>query len=214
MEIFRYCSNKKFSCNTFFIVKENKKAICIDPGDDCKDFIEFIDKNKLNVTSILLTHGHFDHIRGISNLLDKFGKIPLYINEFDSDLLFDDELNESIGYDFESFIHLDKNYENLILLSGDEQIDIDGFKIKCIYTPFHTKGSTCYYFKNENILFSGDTLFKNSVGRTDLRTSCERFMQNSLNKLKILPDNTRVLPGHEGETTIKNEKMYNFFLKN
>ena len=201
-----------FSCNTFFIFNDKSNVICVDPGDNSANFIKFITENDLKIKAILLTHGHFDHIRGLKTLINLFGNIPVVINENDLKLLFDNDLNCFNDFDINSFEHISENYENFVLTNNDEQIDLLNFKINVIFTPFHTEGCNSYYFNNEKILFSGDTLFEGTIGRTDLITSCPKYVNSSLFKLKKLDDDVKVLPGHGENTTIGDEKINNFYL--
>jgi Zn-dependent hydrolases, including glyoxylases len=94
-------------------------------------------------------------------------------------------------------------------VDDEDEIRLSSFLFKVIATPFHTEGSICFYLPKEKALFSGDTLFHLSVGRTDLPGGCERFKASSLRKLLMLPDETTVYPGHEGNTTIGKERIYN-----
>lgn len=213
MKVLEYCALRMFAANTFFIVFDDNDAICIDPGDNSGDIERFIDKNNLNIIAVLLTHGHFDHIRDLNNINKKFKGIPIYIHEGDYECLSDDLLNGSASFKSKQFEHLIPNEANIVEISRDEILNIHDLQIKCIYTPFHTKGSLCFYINEFKMLFSGDTLFKGSVGRTDLKGSCPHLMQESLSKLKILPENTIVYPGHDENTTIKYEKEHNFYLK-
>ena len=102
----------------------------------------------------------------------------------------------------------------MVTLSDNEEIEVAGFKIKMIKTPFHTKGSACYYAESENILFSGDTLFYTTIGRTDLPTGSNRSVSDSLKKLLKLPLETKVYPGHGVVTTLERESKYNVYLRN
>lgn len=204
MEILEYNGTKGFCANTFLIVNDNKDTICIDPGDDSGDFEIFIKNKGLRITHILLTHGHADHIAGIYNVQKIFPKVITYINEKDSSFLFDETLNLYYSIKNKSSLTFFDKKCDLIEISGDELLNVNGYKIQAIFTPFHTPGSTCYYIKELKCLFSGDTIFADGVGRTDLPGGCQHLMVSSLNKLRVLPPNTYVYPGHD-----KNCLLYN-----
>ncbi len=194
--------NGDFFENTY-LINNGLDAIIVDPGEGIGEYLEEI--NKYNIKAILLTHGHIDHIDGIKYFLNS--DIYIYKDEvefLDSKVL---SLYEAFGK-LKSF-----NKDNLkIHLLEEGTINLLGFKIDVIHTPGHTKGSCCYLF-NDNILFSGDTLFQVSVGRTDFPTGSMSELNNSLNKLKKLDDTVKVYPGHGAETTIGFEKKYNPYFR-
>lgn len=167
-----------FSCNTYVVYDEMKKCLIIDPGIDDTNIIDFITSNNLDVKGILLTHGHFDHIRGL-NLISKHFVCPLYIHESDISCLSDSTLNASYldncVFQTEVKPEIIHDGDVLKLLSKD---------ITVIHTPFHTQGSVCFYVKEEGLLFSGDTLFRGSIGRFDFINSDFHSIKPSLNKLK------------------------------
>lgn len=194
-------TNVYFICN-----EENGKVIVVDPADNGEEVYKAITNSGLSVAAILLTHGHYDHILGVEKLRELSGaKVYASIEEKDVLENANNNLTEEIGNPFSLAAD--------VYLKDSEEIDIDGIKFKCIITPGHTKGSCCYYFENDNILISGDTLFEGSVGRTDLPTgSMSDIVRSIKEKLIILPDITRVYPGHGGFTTIEEEKKYNPFI--
>lgn len=192
------------STNCYFVYKEKTgEAIVFDPADQGEQIYELLQENHITVKAIMLTHGHFDHIMGVKALQQLSG-CKVYAAEEEKDLLENASLNCSNQIGRPYTLSAD-NY------SADLQIlDICGFRIQVIHTPGHTKGSTCYYFINENILISGDTLFETSIGRTDLPTGSQSALIHSIkDKLFILDDNVKVYPGHGEETTIGYEKKYN-----
>ncbi len=182
-----------------YVVDNGKECYVVDPGGyDMAPVISYIDDKKLNLMGILLTHGHYDHIIGIPEIID-YKNVPVYISENDFDFLYDSTLSLSIWIDLD--FKLSKNIEVIKLKEDDE---VFGFKI--INTPGHTHGGICFYNEKKGILISGDTVFKMAYGRTDLPTGSTMDLKNSIAKLMILPEDTVVYPGHGGTTTIGQEK--------
>lgn len=192
------------STNCYFVInEETKQAVIIDPAACPKKILGFIDEEGLKIEAILLTHGHFDHIMGIDGFLGHF-KVPVYVHEEDERVINDPVLNQSSiytsGYTFSGAQYL----------RDRQTLELAGYVFEVIHTPGHTWGGCCYYVASEKVLFSGDTLFQESVGRTDFKTSSMSDMMYSVReKLFKLPDETRVYPGHMGETTIGHEKTHN-----
>ena len=191
----------------FYINDDTKEAVLIDPADNPERILEFAGRNGINIKAICLTHGHFDHVMGLKGVQDAT-KAKVYACREEKRLLTDDEHNlssEAVG--------VACTVEDYIPLSDGDVIEEAGKKLKLIFTPGHTEGSCCYYIEDEKILFSGDTLFCCSVGRTDLPTGSSQKMLDSLNKkLLVLPEDVRVYPGHGEETDIGYEKKYNPFV--
>ena len=184
--------------------EETKEAVIVDPANLSRTMVRYIEEEGLKVKAVLLTHAHFDHIMGLDQIIAMFGEMPVYVEESDLPLLNNKELKESriytAGYSYAggNVIH-DKDVLSLI-----------GYDFQVIHTPGHTAGGVCYYVKEANALFSGDTLFCCSVGRTDFATSSTSALIRSIKeKLFLLPDETIVYPGHMGATTIGNEKVNN-----
>ena len=201
--------------NSYLLYNENKEAILVDPGyngGNC--LIEHINKLGLNVVAILITHCHYDHITALQGVLKAFPEATTYLNEDELELLDDPKLNLSKFREDGDDTVLDYKPEKLITLGDYEEFEVAGFKIQHIKTPFHTKGSACYYVKSENILFSGDTLFYSAIGRTDLPTGSSRLIESSLKKLLALPKETKVYPGHALSTNMDRESKYNPYLRN
>ena len=202
---FLYEDIDDLKANTY-LIKDNKKCVVVDPGINNDKLGNYIEKNKLSLEAILLTHAHTDHMRGIDRLVNRFG-CKLYVG-FEDEIGLTDEKYNCAKYLNESLVINAKP----ITVGDNEIIKIFKEEIKVIYTPFHTKGSVCYYFSNSCLLFSGDTLFKNVIGRTDLISSSRKSIRDSLAKLRVLPDNVKVYPGHGEFTTIGIEKVNNLFL--
>jgi glyoxylase-like metal-dependent hydrolase (beta-lactamase superfamily II) len=195
--------------NTYIIGDSGKQCIVIDPGyNDNLRINDFIHKHYSGVAAILLTHGHYDHIAGINNLVKEY-PCQIMIHESEIEKLSNPRLNVS-GVKNPIIV----NSNSLYPLEDGDEIKIIGLTIKVIHTPFHTNGSVCYYIKSLNSLFSGDTLFHLSIGRSDLPTGSYKTIKDSLLKLSILPPETIVFPGHGEKTNIGNELKYNDCFKN
>lgn len=184
--------------NSYILFDKNKDCVIIDPGFGVeKQIIEYIEKNSLNLKAILLTHGHFDHILGIEKI-QEYKRIPIYIGKEDINFLYDSKysLSNWISIDFK----LSEKYD-IIGINGNENI----FGLECIKTPGHTKGSVCYVDSVKKNIFTGDTMFKMTYGRTDFPTGNYDKMLLSLKKLLSYNDYT-VYPGHGPSTTTEKEK--------
>ena len=199
----------ELSSNTYIVTDSFSSCIVIDPSRNDNKVIDYIESHHLNLKGVLLTHAHFDHVRGLDQLIDHF-HVPFYLEENDSELLTNPIYNCSASYHRGGSLivrnkpTLVKDFETLKLLSED---------ILVISTPFHTSGSACYYLSNSNILFSGDSLFYLAVGRSDLPTSVNSEIKRSLSKIMSLEDEVEVYPGHGKSTTIGYERKYNPFIK-
>ena len=190
------------------ITDENGKKHCIffDPADKGDRIYEALTEKDFIVDLILLTHGHFDHIGGAEKLRDLTGaKIGCFTKE--QAMCRDLHLNLSNAYGLRFSVEPDILYED------NEEIEAAGLKCRLIATPGHTSGGCCYYFEKDGILIAGDTLFEESVGRTDFPTSSTSELIRSVKeRLFVLPDETIVYPGHGEITTIGHEKLYNPFI--
>ena len=184
-----------------YIVKKNHSVLIIDPGSYRKvsSCLELEPDDR--VVGILLTHGHFDHIGGVDKLAQEF-RCPVYLAKEDDVLAKDPDLNSLGGYS--TVLHCTtKDYPENRLILGD-------FDMEIIYTPGHTEGSVC--IKIENHLFTGDTLFHNSVGRTDLYGGSDHKLFQSLRLLCSLDPKLIIHPGHDEESTLEEEFMTNPYL--
>lgn len=195
--------------NCYFIYRdgEDKRAIVIDPADEGAKLFSVFKDNGISVEAILLTHGHFDHIDGVAKLR-QLSHCEIYAAAAEADVLADEEKNCSAQMSGR-IVTVTPDH----LLADGEELELAGMKIKMLLTPGHTEGSCCYYIEEDSLLISGDTLFEGSVGRSDLPTGSTSVLINSIKeKLMVLPEDTRVYPGHGGVTTIGDEKRYNPFL--
>lgn len=189
-----------FQTNTYLLSIDNK-CILIDPAAKAEKLIEILGEKEL--IAILLTHGHFDHIKAVDALYKKY-KCPVYISKDDEVLSRDKSQGETFSIPIASSIGVPETF----LKEG--MMQIGPFKLEVIFTPGHTKGSVCYRFDND--LFTGDTLFRNSAGRTDLFSGSDRELKSSLRILKDINDNVNIYPGHDEPSTLDEEKINNPYL--
>jgi len=191
----------------FYYDDETKVGVVIDPGGESKRLCRFIDDNGLKIEGILLTHGHFDHILAV-NAVKGATSAPVACHSAEEIML------RSSKQNFFREAVKDTGVEADILLNDGDVFEFGGHKIKVIHTPGHTAGGVSYYAEECSALFSGDTLFYDSVGRTDLQGGNNAALCSSIkDKLFILPDDTVVYPGHGESTTIGHEKMHNPFVR-
>ena len=182
-----------------------KEALIVDPGAEPAKVRSMVEANQVTPVAVLLTHGHFDHI-GAVNETRRMYNIPVYAHETEQELLEETKTGQLAMYGITEPVAAD------IWMQGEPELDLAGFHIKVYHTPGHTKGGVCYYFAAEKVLFSGDTLFRESVGRTDFPGgSASSLIRSVESKIFVLPDDVNVYPGHEESTTIGFEKMYNPF---
>ena len=174
--------------------KETKRGILIDPGDYTPGIDGFIKKHGISIINIVNTHGHADHISGNSAF-----KVPVLIHRLDSSLLNDPVNNLSFSLNIKT-----QEVPTIKLLADGDVIELDSIILKVIHTPGHTPGSIC--LKSGSILFSGDTLFCEGIGRTNTSSDYAAILKSIKDKLFVLPDDVRVFPGHGPETTIGHEK--------
>ncbi|MCR5254509.1 MAG: MBL fold metallo-hydrolase [Acetatifactor sp.] len=191
--------------NCYFAYRKGEnRAIVIDPADHGKRIFEKLKENGIEVSAILLTHGHFDHIYGVDDLKEAAGGIKVYASEKEKDLLSDTRKNVSRSMGREASVEAD------VYVHDSEEITIEGMTFKVIETPGHTEGGCCYYFPEGSHLFCGDTLFRESYGRYDFPTGDYNTLMKSIKeKLFLLPDDTKCYPGHGMMTTIGHEKEFN-----
>ena len=193
--------------NSYLIInEETKELVVVDPAA-CPDYvIGHVKSNGYIPKAIFLTHGHFDHVMGIDGWVREFG-IPVYLHEDEKKVLEDPQLNLS-GVFGSSY-----SYSNVKCLVDGQNLEIAGFTFKIIHTPGHTCGGCCYYCEEEGILISGDTLFYQSVGRSDFPTGSMGTLVRSIKeKLFCLPDDVMVYTGHNDLTCIGDEIKYNPFI--
>ena len=192
----------KLITNCYLLIFSDRVAV-IDPGDSPEKIVKFC--QGLPVTDVLLTHGHLDHTAALGDLCDTFSP-RVWIHEDENDLLNNDAFRAPASlpephwrYDYAA-TDLVKDGDVISLGDGDEAV-----QLKVIHTAGHTPGSVCYYNQKANTLFSGDTLFQGTCGRTDFPLGDTEKLRNSLKKLSLLPGETMVYPGHGFSTKIENE---------
>lgn len=191
-----------------YVVSDEEKgdAVVIDPGGGAEKISAYLRDKHFTLQAILLTHGHFDHIWGTNKLRELSGA-PIYAYEEEKVLCEDAVTNVSDQVGRPYTVVPDR------YLKDGEKITIAGMTCKLIATPGHTVGSCCYYFEEDGILISGDTLFQESVGRTDLATgSMSALVRSIKERLFVLPDAVKVYPGHGETTDIGYEKKHNPFI--
>ena len=174
--------------NCYFLYREDtKECLIIDPGYEADKIEAYVQKKQLHVAGILLTHGHFDHITAADEVRKKFPRMNVSVM-----------MGESVSLKAD------------VWLEDGQELEMLGETMRCILTPGHTGGGMCFYFPKACMLFSGDTLFQESVGRTDFPTGSSRELIRSVReKLLVLPEAVRVYPGHGLMTTIRDEQMFN-----
>lgn len=193
--------------NCYFAVNEDTlEVLVIDPGDGAARLIEKIRQEKLIPRAVLLTHGHFDHAMAAGEIAREF-QIPVYAEEHEKETLENPDINLC------GMLGRRESYRADKFVKDGEELSLAGFDIKVMFTPGHTKGGCCYYMEKEQAVFSGDTLFHESVGRTDFPGGSASVLLKSIeDKLMPLPGQVKVYPGHNDVTTIGWERQYNPFL--
>ena len=204
-----------------YILCDEAAGVCavIDPGDEPKRIEAMIASSGCTPVMILLTHGHFDHAGAAEELSELLSvshgsvcpaeqkAVPVYACETEKETLKDPARNVSGMAGKREVYHAD------IYVKDEQILTIADFSIRVLHTPGHTSGGCCYYIPKEDVLFSGDTLFCQSVGRTDFPGgSMSRIVQSIREKLMILPEQTEVYPGHMDTTSIGRERMWNPYL--
>jgi hydroxyacylglutathione hydrolase len=196
-------------CNCTILGDEvTREAIVVDPGDNIPEILSRLQKHGLSLRQIVITHAHIDHVGGAVQLKRATGA-PVFLNQKDLCLLSAMEIQAGwIGVPTPEVAPPDASAEDGLA------VGLAALPGEVIHTPGHTPGSICLLFQKQNLLLAGDTLFAGSIGRTDLPGGDGRQILRSLrDRLLILPDTTRVLPGHGPETTIGEERQSNPFLQ-
>jgi glyoxylase-like metal-dependent hydrolase (beta-lactamase superfamily II) len=193
--------------NCVFVSNDKLQVIIIDPGGDADEIVNYIDKESLTPTQILLTHGHFDHVGAVSELVTRFG-ITASVHAQDQATLSAAPASSS-HFGFETGkVHVTDYLEDGRL------IPFSDCEIRVLHTPGHSAGCVCFYIPQYAAVITGDTLFRESVGRTDFPGSSGKAIIHSIQtKLYTLPDETLVIPGHGETTTIGHEAEFNPYVR-
>lgn len=185
-----------------------KECVLIDPADSQDEISRMIDESGCSLKGILLTHGHFDHIMAADAVRDKYG-VKVYASCDEKNTLEQPHINLGEAYGLKLSVKADVWHKD------GEILKLAGFDIEALHTPGHTEGGSCYYIREIGVLFSGDTLFCGSVGRTDFPGgSMSEIVRSIKEKVMVLPDDTKVYPGHGEGTSVGYERENNRFLVN
>jgi hydroxyacylglutathione hydrolase len=189
--------------------EETADCVIVDTGLSPEPLMDFLVENELNPTAVIFTHGHADHIAGLNLLRQKWPDIKVAIHTDDAEMLTDPMKNLSImtGKSFTS-------EPAQIVIKQDEAIEFAGIEFEVFHTPGHTPGGICLYCRDQSVVFAGDTLFADSIGRTDFPGgNYEQLIESIKTKLLALPDDTKVYTGHGSDTTIGYERKHNQYLQ-
>lgn len=197
------------STNCYFLVNEElREAVIVDPGENAKQIQGYLAENELKPVAILLTHGHFDHMMAATALRDAYG-IKVYATAKEKELLNSSTLNLSKG-----FLRTDYTMDADIYCKEGDEFYLAGCSIRVLETPGHTPGGCCYYIPSQNMMFSGDTLFYGSIGRTDFPGGSFKELSRSIKeKLYVLPAETICYSGHGEATKVGFEKEHNPYVR-
>lgn len=190
----------QLQANCYFLIEGNE-CLIIDPADEASFILEELQRRRLTLVGILATHGHFDHIMAAGEIQLSLNT-PFYI--FKEDLFLIERLNETAKYflGFDPHSLAPKNIKNFHV----GEFKVGSLMLDVIFTPGHTPGSCSYLFKDQNVVFTGDTLFKQGIGRYDFSYSSKKDLDQSLKKLFELPKKTIIYPGHGEETSVREEE--------
>ncbi len=189
-----------YQTNCFIVTGEDNRCFIVDPGDNGKKISTYINENELHVDAILLTHGHFDHVGAVEYLYNAY-KCDIYCHSDTTTVLRDSKLNLS-NFQFPFVIELET--KEII-----DSTTIAGIEVKWLYLPGHCPGSSMIYLPKENIIFSGDVLFKGSIGRFDFPGSSNFETKQTIDTIRAYDFDAVVYPGHGDSTTIKEEQLHN-----
>ncbi len=195
--------------NTYIVYDEDTRdAVVVDPGDESSEVVDWVERLGLRVRAILATHGHFDHVLGVDYIRNALGA-EFYMHRDDLWVA-----RQSMEWLRIWGLEPRKPPEPDHVIEGDTLLELGSLSLRILHTPGHTPGSVCIYIDRDRILFSGDTLFSGTVGRTDLPGGSWRDLAQSLRKIfQTLPSETIVYPGHGPSTTLKRELRANPFVE-
>lgn len=190
--------------NCYIVSNDKNQCFIIDPGANGQKVSKYIEQNEFVVEAILLTHGHFDHIGAVDYLYEKY-RCPIYTHKETLELLKNSHLN--LSYFEEPFVI------NAPVISVETSLELCGYHIQWLLLEGHCQGSSMIYLPEENVLFSGDVLFAGSIGRFDFPTSSHLETKKTLQKIKSLGFDAKLLPGHGESSSLKYELTHNPYLK-
>ncbi len=198
----------ELAVNCWFLVNEDRKeALVFDPGDEAERIRSYAEQKGWKIAGILLTHGHADHMGGAEEL-KRLTEAEIYALAEEEPLLKNGKTNLSV-YIMRRVITMEADE----YVRDGQELTLSGIRLKVLRTPGHTPGGCCFYCEEAGCVFAGDTLFQGSVGRSDFPGgSMSELVRSVKEKLFLLPDDTKVYPGHGEETTIAFEKQYNPFV--
>ncbi len=199
MQVYKYPLGQ-LSTNCYLLVKEGK-CIIIDPADEASFLLEKIERQKLKLLALFATHGHFDHLMAAGDI-QLSTLVPLYI--FEQDVFLLKRINQTakhfLGYNPHVLLPQKIKYFK------PGKSNLENFNFHVFHTPGHTPGGACFYFEKEKIIFTGDTVFKNAVGRYDFSYCNKNDLKASVEQILSLPEETLIYPGHAEETFVGAEK--------
>lgn len=207
MEIIKLRPLSVCDTNSYIVASSQHNAALIDAPADAEYILEQLSLRGLTLKKILLTHGHFDHVGAVADLAEETG-CEVYIHEKDIRKLNGDSEDELFGF---FRIKGLRPYDGAKPVGDGDIITLDELEFDVVHTPGHTSGSVCYILGD--VMFSGDTLFSRSVGRTDMPDGNEAALMQSMKLIRDLGGNLRVLPGHMNETTLDKERSCNPYLR-
>ena len=205
-EVLRYVVGPVCTNCYLLVNKESKELIIVDPGDEAEMLKQQIARTDASPVAILLTHGHFDHASAAAALKAEYG-VSIYAHEAEQETLENPSINLCGMVGAHQVYHAD------CYVRDKDVLELAGYSIEVMHTPGHTVGGVCYYIADEKILLSGDTLFQESVGRTDFpKGSASMLIRSIKEKLMPLPDDVEVFTGHNETTLIGYERIHNPYL--
>ena len=193
-----------FQTNCYLMTNDNHQAFIVDPGDNGKKIHKYLVDNEIDLTAILITHGHIDHVGAVDYLYNIY-KCPVITHEESIELMKNPKLNLSSYFQGDVIV-------NAPLIKADSLFEINGYKIEWMFLPGHCQGSSMIRVVDENIIFSGDVLFKGSIGRFDFPSSSHFDTKQSLNYINNLEYDAVIYPGHGESTSLLEEKNTNPYL--
>lgn len=208
MKIIKIPPMGMFAANCYIVISETGNAVVIDAPDSADNIISEAEKNGASIKKILITHGHCDHIDALAKLAEKTGA-EVFIHTLDAPKLTDSQMNLS-NYFSDVLEKPADHYDKAVTVSDGDVITQDELSFKVLHTPGHTSGCVCYIIGD--VMFSGDTLFRGSIGRTDMPDGNYSVLSKSLAMLTEIEEDYRVLSGHGEETSLEREKQLNPFL--